>query len=533
MSRSAIPAAACVLLCVLFCALVCVSFPRAIEAQRAVPRHSVLQKSAADTSAQSGHDLAGVQSPSIAPGTGSIIGAVVDSLHDAMLAGGTVTVQGLPARHAVSTASGAFRIDSIPPGRYVLELSHPILDSLGVRVASDTISVTEGRMQTAELAIPALKTVIAAVCSPAKLRFGPGVVLGRVLDADTDKPAVGAEVSVAWTEMELGDSVGLRAAPRLRKGIVTADGTYRICGVPANFSGTIQASHGSSETAEVPIHVAAEPLAIRMLFLPPAAVASTATGATGATGAAGGTTPSHAPDRSATGGRPTTPRAVGHAVVTGRVTNVGGVPVADASVTVQGSDASALTGPDGKFTLTGVVSGTQSVIVRRVGYSPVAMALDVTSRAPNQITVRLGAYTPVLSTVDVTAKAETKETTGFARRRKMGMGRYMDYDDIQKIQPIYTSDILRHIPGLYVSGSGSSASVQMTRGNGCVTFLVDGNPVSASSGQSIDDIMGKQDISAIEFYNPVDIPMELAGTNTGCGLVAIWTKGRLKPSQSK
>ena len=249
---------------------------------------------------------------------------------------------------------------------------------------------------------------------------------------------------------------------------------------------------------------------MRMLILPPAIVASGDT----------------------TGGART--HRVGRAVITGTVTNAGGVPVPGARVSVQGSESSTSTGPDGKFTLTGVLPGTQSVLVRRVGYSPVEQPLDVTSLATNQLTVRLGAYTPVLSSVDVKAKADPLESTGFERRRKMGMGRYMDLDQIKKISPTYTSDILRRIPGIYVTGSGSSANVSTTRGNGCVAYLIDNNTVSASAGQSIDEIVGEQDVAAVEFYNSVDVPMELSsGSNSGCALLVIWTKGKLQSPTKK
>lgn len=438
------------------------------------------------------------------------MGAALDSLHDAMLLNAGVSVMGLPARHVVTTAGGLFRIDSIPPGKYVLELTHPVLDSLGIRVLSDTVAIADGQLQTVELAIPSAHTVTASVCSAAKLRFGPGVILGRVLDADTGDPATGAEVSVAWMETEVSTAVGIRSAPRVRKAIVGADGTYRICGVPPAFSGSIQAIRAGAKTAEVPIDVLDQGLSVRMLYMPPAGVA------------AGDSVPV------------ATARKIARAVITGTVTNAGGVPVPGARVSVQGSASSASSGTDGKFTLTGVMPGTQSVLVRRVGYSPVELPLDVTSLKTNQITVRLGSYTPVLSSVDVKAKADPLEATGFERRRKMGMGKYVDFDAIQKASPTYTSDILRRIPGLYVTGSGSSTVVATTRSQGCVAFNVDNNPVAANAGQSIDQIVGAQDIAAIEFYQPVDVPMEMtSGSNNGCALLVIWTRGKLDQRTKK
>jgi hypothetical protein len=200
-----------------------------------------------------------------------------------------------------------------------------------------------------------------------------------------------------------------------------------------------------------------------------------------------------------------------------------------ARVSVQGSASSVSTGADGRFTLTGVLPGTQSVLVRRVGYSPVETPLNVTTGQPNEITVRLGKYVATLSTVDVKAKADPLEATGFSRRRKMGMGRYMDMDAVAASHPTYTSDILRRMPGIQILGSGSSATITTTRSNGCVKVMIDDNMVSVDGGQTIDQIVGAQDVVAVEFYNSVDVPMELSsGNNSGCALVVIWTKGKLQ-----
>jgi carboxypeptidase family protein len=505
MSRSAFLAAAF--------ALFCLSAPRTSEAQRIVPRTSITKRPAEPSPVtKPGAAVSDTASQKLmAPGTGSIMGAALDSLHDAVLAGAGISVVGLPGRHTVTQPTGLFRLDSIPPGRYVLELTHPILDSLGVRVQSDSISVEAGKVQTVELAIPSAHTVTQTVCTPAKLRFGPGVILGRVIDADTDKPAVGAEVSVAWMETEVSTTIGLRTSPRVRKATVAADGTYRICGVPPNFTGTLQAIRGAAKTAEVPIQVMDQSISVRLLYMPPAAVAASG-------------------DSSAR----SVPSRVARAVLIGKVTNAGGVPVPGARVSVQGSVSSASTGADGKFTLTGVMPGTQSILVRRVGYTPVEMPLDITSVKTNEVTVRLGAYTPVLSNVDVKAKADPLESTGFERRRKMGMGKYMTLEDIQKANPTYTSDILRRIPGLYVTGSGSSATVATTRSNGCVGFVIDNNPVASDAGQSIDEIIQENDIVAVEFYQPVDVPMEFTnGRNSGCAMLILWTKGKLDQRSKK
>lgn len=453
--------------------------------------------------------------PPGAGGFGTIIGVADDSLHGGALGGATVLVTQLPGRTARTTGAGAFRIDSLPPGRYTLELTHPLIDSLGIRVVSDTIAVTGGAVQTVELSVPSARRIVAAVCSPLKRRLGPGVILGRVDDAVTGKPAAGAEVSVAWTETQVGTDIGVRTAPRLRVDRSGPTGTYRVCGVPTTLTATLQAQRGTARTAEVPLETTEEPLVIRMLHLPPPAVANADVNASGSGGAQ--------------------PAPAGSAVIVGTVTNAGGVPVADARVSVQGTNAAASTAADGSFTITGVPPGTQAVLVRRVGYAPTQIPIDVKAAGRNPLTVRLGAYAPQLTRVDVKARApDPLASTGFTRRKRTGLGHYLDQSDINRIRPTYTTDILRRLPGLYVYGEGPSATIATTRGYGCVSYLIDGNPVMASAGQSIDQLVNPQDVAAVEYYQQATAPLELsAGSSQGCALLVIWTKGSLKAPTSK
>ncbi|HSU97700.1 MAG TPA: carboxypeptidase-like regulatory domain-containing protein, partial [Gemmatimonadaceae bacterium] len=113
MSRPAILAAAV--------ALFCLPFPSVVRAQRIVPRHSIIQKPVDSTATRDVTNKPAAAA--VAPGTGSIMGAALDSLHEEMLVHAGVTVMGLAGRHAVTTDAGAFRIDSLPPGKYVLEVT--------------------------------------------------------------------------------------------------------------------------------------------------------------------------------------------------------------------------------------------------------------------------------------------------------------------------------------------------------------------------------------------------------------------------
>jgi hypothetical protein len=76
--------------------------------------------------------------------------------------------------------------------------------------------------------------------------------------------------------------------------------------------------------------------------------------------------------------------------------------------------------------------------------------------------------------------------------------------------------------------------VATTRSNGCVGFIIDNNPVASDAGQSIDEIIQENDIVAVEFYQPVDVPMEFTnGQSSGCAMLILWTKGKLDQRSKK
>ena len=93
-----------------------------------------------------------------------------------------------------------------------------------------------------------MQGVIERSCAPAWRARGPSALVGKVLDADTDTPLVGAKVSLAWQELDL---TTLRKVPRVRTQPVGTDGTYRICGLPGGIDGNVQAEFNGQKTAEV------------------------------------------------------------------------------------------------------------------------------------------------------------------------------------------------------------------------------------------------------------------------------------------
>src|SRR3954470_20364770 len=99
-------------------------------------------------------------------------------------------------------ARGRFRLESIPAGRYLIQLGSATLDSLELALPASELKVEPGATTHADLTLPLGDVLRDAVCAGIKLGRGRGAVAGHAVDADTDEPLANAQVVVAWNEMK-------------------------------------------------------------------------------------------------------------------------------------------------------------------------------------------------------------------------------------------------------------------------------------------------------------------------------------------
>src|ERR1051325_1766807 len=176
--------------------------------------------------------LAAAQQPP-ARGTAGVFGTAVDSIHHVPLAGAVISLTGTD-RKAITDAAGRFRLDSVTPGQHELTFAHPVLDTLGIGVIPIAIRVDEDHYTAVVLAIPSPATVRRLLCPSGTNAGLPGGGFGRVRDARTGGPAAGAVVTLAYVEFRLSADSGFQVSPRERRATVGADGSYAICGLPAD-----------------------------------------------------------------------------------------------------------------------------------------------------------------------------------------------------------------------------------------------------------------------------------------------------------
>ena len=452
------------------------------------------------------------------PGFASISGSVVDSVHGVVpLVGATVQI-GTTNRKGVTDANGRFTIDSIPAGQHSLMLVHPLLDTLAISIATREVPFQAGAPLAVELAVPSAQRVIEIHCAAAWRARGPAAMVGKVLDADNDTPLVGAKVSLVWEQLSL---TTLKKEPVVRTATVNADGTYKICGLPAGIAGNVQAEFSGKKTAEVSVTMdETNPLGFQSLRIGTVVVAET-------------TADSTARVTAVARGDSAPPRLRGPSRLTGKVINAAGAPVGNARVEVQGTGAISLSREDGSFGFSDLPSGTQQLVVRQLGFEPVERAVELSARAPQQVTVTLAkvARVQTLAAQEIVASKDGLETLGFSRRQKIGFGYFMDTEAIDARQATRMTDLFRSVPSLRVVPSGMDYVIESARDaqGGCVKYVVDGSPYNSLFPGDIDRLMPPHQVAAIEVYSGSNTPAEFQSAgNSSCTVIVMWSKFKAK-----
>lgn len=448
----------------------------------------------------------------------TVRGMVNDSLHDnGALVGAIVRLRD-NGQETRTNAQGLFEIDSVPPGHHELVVLHPLLDTLGIGIGMPDMQLAPGQIVMIDLSLPSQESVVSLFCPPARRTLGPGALVGFVRDADSEAPAVGARVSLVWYEVDVS---GLRRVPRVREATVTADGRYRLCGLPPEMSGKVQVIRGRVTTGEVPVDIGKGILGMRSLSI---------AGSEAMIAVARPSTDTSSGRAAATVARPSQVRR-GRGRITGHVVDRTGQPLSGAQVSLQGVDLVATTRADGLFTLDSLPIGTQTIEVRRLGYAMVEQGIDISAVAPSQVTVVLQQQAVTLESMRVQADRDNGlMAVGFTQRQRQSNGWFLTGAAITDREASRTSDVLRAAPALRIMTAQDGANwIASTRDptNGCMRFWVDGAERKQEQPGDIDDMVHPTEVVAVEVYTPATVPLQFQGEGGNCTTVVVWTKARV------
>jgi hypothetical protein len=441
--------------------------------------------------------------------TGFLQGVAVDSIHGGPLVGALIQIDGT-ARAAITDSLGRFLIDSVPPGEHKVALDHPIIDTLGILLSTQPMTFAANEVTRMVIAVPSGEFLASRFCTPARRNLGPGVLVGRIREPDTENAAVGARVSLVWYDPDppeiAGMAVKVTKVPRVREAIVGEDGAYRLCGLPEKYEGKLQAQRkDGGTTAEVPITQDEGVLALRSMSVARRAVAS-------------------ATDSTSKG------QPKGTARVSGRVTNKAGAPVVGALVSLLGGGTTTRTRANGEFVLDSLPAGTQALAVRQLGYSPAEVPVELSGRAPARVDVQLGEKRVELAAVEVISQRDQGlDRVGFLTRKRSAAGGYfMTPEQIESRKAIQFTDLMTAVPGIRVQGTMGRMAIASTRGvgrPGCVTIFVDNSKWQQMEAGDLDSFVKPDEVAAIEVYQSgSSIPVEFQTSGADCSAVVIWTK---------
>jgi hypothetical protein len=462
----------------------------------------------------------------------TVFGTVYDSLNAQPLIG--ADVQMAPSNlhggvlHASTDSRGRFQIDRVRPGEYIVGFTHPFLDSLGLEVPARTVLVGERTTQLQfALAIPTAISIRAQLCPATPPSDSSGLMLGFLRDADTGEGLDSGAVLLEWTEVIIGPD-GIDTERRSTSAGSTGAGWYAVCGL--STAGPIAAHARSGDDASGYIDIVVPPRGmLHRDFMIPRGDAAMLIAA------------DDAGDPDDSSGVTPAPIRRGSSTLSGMVRNDQDEPLGGAQVMVWGSGITTTTRDDGRFTISNLPAGTQTVETRYVGFAPSRVTVDLASGRNVATVITMSERADVLDEVMVygIGRELANVLAGFDQRRKLGFGQFITRTDIEKKRPLRFTDLLRHTPGIrIVSTGGLDYDIIAAHGNmmgGACRPTVFINGVLLANSEGIDMMVDPQEVAAVEIYNGVgETPPQFRGGMKGeCGSIAIWTVPNLPLLGSK
>lgn len=436
-------------------------------------------------------------------GTAEISGVVLDSLNGRYLQGAEVVIEGAN-KDLLTDSAGSFRLAGLPPGTYQVGVFHPLLDTLGISLGTKPFHVGPDSVSVVILSVPSAATIIRRAC-PSLNGQANSAVIGHVSDPETLQPVAGAEVSIAWTLIEVSKQFGIRHTPHVVRDTADAAGAFQLCGLPSPLDATLQARKATTATPEIPVSLGEtrQALFTRTLLLSRADSGATARKAT----------------------------------VSGRVVLEGSPAKAGSRVELVGTDVVALTNDAGEFTMTNLPSGSQILLARHLGYGAATVPVELNSRQPQKVTITLPKFVAMMDPVLVTARRSAAlDRVGFNQRRKSGNGYYVGPDQLRNMNAYRLTDILRRVPGLSVGYSGGDEVVSSSRGSAslgggdgdCVQYYLDDMPWMTGWPGDINTFVNASEVVAVEVYHGPTVPAQYTRGVSACVTIVLWTRFKIR-----
>jgi hypothetical protein len=235
--------------------------------------------------------------------------------------------------------------------------------------------------------------------------------------------------------------------------------------------------------------------------------------------------------------------SVAHAqFITGRIVDEATrSPVTGVELTLfdsgQHSRATALSDSAGRFRIQTPGPGTYTLHARHIAYTELASEEIIVNRNETvDLELTLGRTVIPLRPVVVTARTvDLGKMAGFhERRRTQTFGRFLTRADIERRSASRTTDLLRTMPGVTISGvrvrgrAATERSLVLVRGGSgrqCEPALfIDGVRVRQAAEAGVDDMLAPDVLEGVEVYtSTAGAPAQFMDPSA-CGVLLFWTR---------
>jgi hypothetical protein len=222
-------------------------------------------------------------------------------------------------------------------------------------------------------------------------------------------------------------------------------------------------------------------------------------------------------------------RAQSQGVVAGAITDVQGIPVAGAQISVRGLGTMAISDARGMFRLDRIPTGASRVRVRRLGFRPDSVDVQVTTSPDAEVSFKLTRVVAALSPIVVRAskvKHQARLAGFYERLERRTAGHFITLRELEVDAPRSMTHLLQRVPGVtLVKGRAGATGVRM-RGRTCWPLVwLDGFPMPA--GEVDLDSFAPHSFEGIELYlGSTTPPLRYIQqrTTSSCGTILLWSR---------
>ena len=228
---------------------------------------------------------------------------------------------------------------------------------------------------------------------------------------------------------------------------------------------------------------------------------------------------------------------IGTGGVKGTVQDSLGSAVEGAQISVAGASLRGETGAGGEFILANATAGTLTVHIRRIGFAPDSVVVNVLAGANITTSITLRRLALELSPVVILGRREiTGRMAGFYQRMTRGGGHFITREQVEHRNPVNMTDLFRMVPGVRVESRGFGNSVRFRGGRCAPLTWLDGSPLYA--GEFDLDAVDPRSFEGIEIYSgAATVPAEFQGNrsmSSSCGTIVLWSRqGELRTKKRK